>query len=303
MVYCYGQDTIFKKNKDIIQSKVLEITEKSIRYKLFSDPEGAIFTLPVTEIQQIRLSGGTVIQYNTKTNYKDEVYELTDREKLILEKQKSYMVDAFSPLFNHLGGGYQWLMNSKIIGEIKAGYIGIVKNQSIDNEVITKYGLYVTPSLKLKTDTDFVKYSLVAISPLIGIAALLLNKKRKRLMHPLNSSYLKPQLSLAYKRTNETVFITNLPGVIPSRISSRADFNNYSIALNFCLGHQMLIADFLLLDYFLGMGYGFYEKKIANGIGYPNDYGLDYYHSHFIITTRTVPLTLTMGISFGILAR
>ncbi len=302
----YSQDSIFKKNNEIIQSKILEVNEKNIKYKLFHEPEGPLFTLPISEIKKIQLQGGTVIEFNNKKSKdeEEEFHELTEKEKLLLEKQRAVMIDFFSPIFGHIGGGYQWVLNPKMIGQVKVGYIGLNgNNDNPDNEVFTQYGLYVSPSVKLKTDSNFLKYGLIAINPIIGVAALLLNKNKKKLMHPLNTSYIKPQLSLAYKRTNETVFIANPPGVFPQQVNRKADFNNYSVAINFCFGQQMLIADFLLFDYFFGMGYGFYTKKITSGLGKPSDYGLDYFHSHAIIKTSSIPLTFTAGFSFGILIK
>jgi hypothetical protein len=36
----HAQDTIFKKNHEIILSKILEVNEKNVKYKLFHEPEG-----------------------------------------------------------------------------------------------------------------------------------------------------------------------------------------------------------------------------------------------------------------------
>lgn len=301
-----SQDSIFKKNHEIIIAKILEVNEKHIKYKLFHEPDGPLFILPNSEIKRIQLSGGTVIEFNQKKNSKEEeepLHELTDKEKILLEKQKAIMVDFFSPIFGHVGGGYQKLLNPKTIGEVKFGYIGLSSNENNDNDVFTHYGLYVSPSVKLKTDSDFLKYALIVINPLIGVTALLLNKNKKKLMHPLNTSYIKPQLSLAYKRTTETVFITNPPGTFPQQISRKADFNNYSAAINVCFGQQVILADFLLFDYFFGMGYGFFTKQITSGLGVPENEDFDYFHSHIIIKTSSVPLTFTGGFSFGILIK
>ncbi|GIV43015.1 MAG: hypothetical protein KatS3mg035_0138 [Bacteroidia bacterium] len=191
-----------------------------------------------------------------------------------------------------------------MIGQVKFGYIGLNRNEDNPNRnVFTQYGLYVSPSIKLKTDSDFMKYALIAINPIIGAAVLLLNKNKKKLNHPLNTSYVKPQLSFAYKRTTETVFITSPPGIFPQQISKKADFNNYSAVINVCFGQQLLIADFLLFDYFFGMGYGFFTKQITSGIGTPTNSDVDYFHSHIIIRTNSVPLSFTGGLSFGILLR
>lgn len=300
----YAQDTIFKKNNEVILSKVIEVNEKNVKYRLFHEPEGPLFILSITEIKKIQLSGGTVLEFQQKKKSEEEPRELSEKEKLLLEKQKAAMIDFFAPIFGHIGGGYQWVLNSQMIGQVKFGYIGLGANEDDpDRDVFTNYGLYVSPSVKLKTDFDFMKYALIVINPIIGTAALLLNKNKKKLNHPLNTSYIKPQVSLAYKRTTETAFINNPPGTFPQRISKKADFNNYSAVINVCFGQQILVADFLLFDYFFGVGYGFFTKQITSGLGTPTNNYADYFHSHVITRTNTLSLSFTGGFSFGILLR
>lgn len=299
-----GQDSIFKKNHEIIEAKVLEVNEKNIRYKLFREPEGPFFILSVTQIHKIQLAGGTIIEFKEKKKSKDEELELTFKDSLLFMKQKAAMIDFFSPMFGHIGGGYQWLLNPKMIGQVKVGMIGLYTNKdSLIQDFATNYGLYVSPSVKFKTESNFIKYAMIVINPIIGVTSLLLDKNQKKALHPLHTSYLKPQLSLAYKRTTETVFITNLPGGSTHQVSSKADFNNYSIAINLCFGQQVLVTDFLLLDYFFGMGYGFYTKRIVSGLGTLREDYFEYFHSHMIIRTNTIPITFTAGISFGILMK
>jgi hypothetical protein len=53
-----AQDTIVKKNSDIIISRILEVSPSEIRYKRFELPDGPTYTINKGEILQIRYSNG-----------------------------------------------------------------------------------------------------------------------------------------------------------------------------------------------------------------------------------------------------
>lgn len=52
----FSQDTIYKRNGDIINAKVLEVDLKVIKFKKASNPDGPLFTMSKSQI--------TLIQYN-----------------------------------------------------------------------------------------------------------------------------------------------------------------------------------------------------------------------------------------------
>lgn len=55
----YAQDRIYKKNGDIIESKIKEINTKSIVYKRFNNADGPDYTTNKTEISKIIFQNGT----------------------------------------------------------------------------------------------------------------------------------------------------------------------------------------------------------------------------------------------------
>lgn len=55
----HAQDTIFKKNGDMLYTRILEIRPNEISYKLISNPDGPIYLVSPKEIKLIRFSNGT----------------------------------------------------------------------------------------------------------------------------------------------------------------------------------------------------------------------------------------------------
>lgn len=57
-----AQDTIVKKNGDIIQAKISEIGTEEIKFKVFSAPDGPTIILKKLEVKKIRVAGQTVLE-------------------------------------------------------------------------------------------------------------------------------------------------------------------------------------------------------------------------------------------------
>lgn len=295
----FAQDVIIKRDSSRIHAKIIEVLEDQIKYRLTQEPDGPLFTLKKYEIQRVELSGGSVLDFTSYTEYG---YQLTEKEKHFLSKKRAILIDFLSPAFNHVSGGYQWHLKENLVAEIKAGYVGLVPAQA--QETGPNYGFFVSPAVKFKTDSDILRYGLIAINPLIGITALLLSdKNRQKPIHPLNFAYIKPQLSIGYLNANDfaEVMTSSYPFPYPSYEIRKIE--NYSAALHFCLGQQVVLADFLLLDYYVGIGYGFYRRTLQSGIGTLYEDTPIYFHSHLIFETRTVPISLTAGVSLGILTK
>lgn len=64
-----AQDIITKKTGEDIKAKVLEIDNGNVKYKLFDEPNGAIYTMPKTQILMIRHESGRNEVFNTAPAY------------------------------------------------------------------------------------------------------------------------------------------------------------------------------------------------------------------------------------------
>ena len=64
----YSQDVIVKKDGSTILSKVLEVGEEYVKYKKWSNTQGADYTIKVTEILSINYENGDKDDFSTITN-------------------------------------------------------------------------------------------------------------------------------------------------------------------------------------------------------------------------------------------
>lgn len=61
----YAQDTIVKKNNEIIQAKIMEITQSEIKYKKYTFLDGPTYIENKSEIQYIRFSNGLKEEFSS----------------------------------------------------------------------------------------------------------------------------------------------------------------------------------------------------------------------------------------------
>lgn len=73
-----AQDIITKKDGQDIKAKVLEVTSNDIKYNLYDEPDGTIYTIKKSEVLMIRHESGHNEVFNEKS--KLELYYPSDRE-------------------------------------------------------------------------------------------------------------------------------------------------------------------------------------------------------------------------------
>lgn len=76
----FAQDIITRKNGEDIKAKVLEIDNNNVKYKLFDEPDGPIYTIRKSEILMIRHGSGRNEIFNTAPgsmwHYREPVTDL-----------------------------------------------------------------------------------------------------------------------------------------------------------------------------------------------------------------------------------
>jgi hypothetical protein len=61
---CFSQDIITKKSGEDIQSKIMEVTQTEVKYKIFDNQEGPLFTLLKSDVLMIRYKNGSKDVFN-----------------------------------------------------------------------------------------------------------------------------------------------------------------------------------------------------------------------------------------------
>jgi hypothetical protein len=56
----HAQDTIYKRNKEVIQAKIAEISSTEVKYKRFTMQDGPLFVIGRDEVQRIKFANGVV---------------------------------------------------------------------------------------------------------------------------------------------------------------------------------------------------------------------------------------------------
>lgn len=66
-----AQDTIVRKNGDIIRAKISDVSIDDVKFKVFGDADGPVITIPKTDLKTIRVNGQTIFSSETSTNKED----------------------------------------------------------------------------------------------------------------------------------------------------------------------------------------------------------------------------------------
>ncbi|MBI5217521.1 MAG: hypothetical protein HY958_01145 [Bacteroidia bacterium] len=273
-----AQDTLFKKNKETVLCKVVEISPTEIKYKAWNNLDGPNFVIYSDDVYKIRFQNGSeqIIKPDPLT---------LNQEAQIIDKKQNVKIGFFSPLNNSICVGYERVLKlgTNIEGKVAAigtGYHSMIANSHDVSGTYSKIGA------KFLLGQDFYI-------------------KGMKYIHPLKGRYIKIELAYSYFRVKdiELHIYNNQTPYTPTIIKTDALVN--AGALNVIYGRQFILGNMFTLDYFIGFGYGGanlkYTNNDANNINsmykynvddITNYYGFSYFSDNF-------PLTFTAGMSLG----
>ncbi len=257
-----AQDKIHKKDKTIIDCVVKEIGLNEIKYQL---PEGEansdlIISIAVSDVTKVVLSSGRVIEF------KDP---LTDPASYADNKKHALKLHFLSPLLEHTAFSYEKSIRPGRSFESEFGIIGLGFDIDDDEK---NTGVYFSSGLKFMKTPDF--YS-----------------SRYKYSHILKGSYVKPQIALSFYNNEYDGFDFGLGRTI------RKDQTVVAGALLINLGKQIIYDNFFLIDYSVGLGYGFSNINDRNF----DDEEFRNNHFGFILGDAQVPIAVSARLKIGIL--
>ncbi len=93
-----AQDKMYKKNGDIVNSKITEVTNRSVSYKRADNPDGPVYSINKAELQRIEYQNGT----------EDVFFEPTEKPMASKQNTKKYgnNIIAIAPLQLNEGAGF-----------------------------------------------------------------------------------------------------------------------------------------------------------------------------------------------------
>lgn len=264
----HAQDTLQFRNGDRKTVKVVEIGIDELRYAVWGLEQSPIIAVEKREVKRIVFSNGETVEF------KDDPLAIETIQQQAEGKNRAIKIDFFAPLFNKLVFGYEHMLKPGTNLEHKIGFIGVGTNTSIPKAS----GAFVKTGIKLWSGKDYYHRGM-------------------RMSHPLRGSYVRPELIFGYFKQQEE--IDNFPG--PTQKITTAYTN---IAANICFGKQILLGDWMTLDYYFGVGYGWQSGNADQ----PDSFGDGYYdyepyaYSH-ALGSREFPIAFSAGMMLGVLLK
>jgi len=258
-----AQDKIYKKDSEVLDCKVVEIGLDVVKYLEANMEDGPIVVLSIDHIQKIVLGNGREIKF------KDP---LTDPISYTDDKKSAIKLHFLSPLMEHLSFSYEKSLKPGRSIESDFGLIGM----GFDTDLYNKSrGIVVGTEYKFLKTPDF--YS-----------------QRMKYAHILKGAYVKPQILFSVYRNEYEEEFYNGNGVSTREFSQ--DIVAGALVVN--VGKQIVFDNLFLVDYSIGLGYGFSSQKDDFG-----EYGTRFRANHYgyLVVDNQAPLAITAKLKIGFL--
>lgn len=259
----FAQDKIYKKDKSIIDCVVKEIGLNEIKYRLPEDElkDSPVIAISVDQVIKVVLSSGRVVEFTNPLN---------DPASYADDKKNALKVHFLSPLLEHTAFSYEKSIRPGRSFETEFGIIGL--GFKID-DLERNTGIYLSSGYKFMKTPDF--YS-----------------SRYKYAHILKGGYVKPQIAISVYNNEFQGFNFN------TGTTTRQDQTVFAGALLINVGKQIIYDNFFLIDYSIGLGYGFSN---LDGDTFDDNDNHRNNHFGFILGGRDSPIAVAARLKIGIL--
>ncbi|MHB1177967.1 MAG: hypothetical protein ACYCZO_06510, partial [Daejeonella sp.] len=192
-----AQDKLYKKGGEIIDIKVIEVGTDEIKYKVFTDQTGPVYSLDKDRIIKIIYQNGRVETYQSN---------LKDPQLYADQAKNAIKINFLAPLLGYTQLNFEHNLRPGRGYELSLGIIGLGKRQDIGSfydattqSTTVTYreatGIFAGGGYKFSKLPDFVN-------------------KGAKYSHILQGTYVKPELSLGVYGQNN---LTNVRGSTPRK--------------------------------------------------------------------------------------
>lgn len=249
-----GQDQIHLRSNEIINCKVKEIGMDEVKYTLPDYPQDVLFSIDKELVLKIIFSDGKVMNF-----YK----EMTNPANYTDNKKNAVKIDFLSPLTGNTTLAYEHSLKP---GQSIEGTLCVI-GAGQDVKDSNPFGIMASFGMKFIKSPDFYMRGM-------------------RYAHVLKGGYVKPEFILGHYNENETVYdYSNYP---QKTKTVKKDVTTGALILN--IGKQWVYNNAFLVDFNVGVGYGF--DNLDSG---------SEYHYAFAITGENGPLSFKAGLKIGFL--
>lgn len=278
----FAQDKIYKKGGEIIEAKITEVGTGEIKYTIFNDAEGPVYTIEKDRIIQVVYQNGRTEVYQTS---------LKDPELYADQVKRAVKVNFLSPLRGYTQFNYEKNLRPGRNYELSLGIIGLGKRQELldynmalssSGEIIYREqaGAFIGGGYKFSKMPDYLS-------------------GKDRYSHVMQGSYVKPEILFGVYEQNFEKPNSNGTG----RILEKSTVVFSSLIIN--LGKQWVLGDKLLVDIYGGLGYALDNLKRIHYSNEGTDYYEDYAGDHFAVITAgsNSGIGFSGGLKLGILIK
>lgn len=278
-----AQDKIYKKDKEVIEVKISEVGSGEIKYKIFNDPDGPVYTMDKDLISKVVYENG-----------RTEIYQspLKNPEFYADQPKNAIKINFLAPLLGYTQLNWEHSLRPGRSAEFTMGIIGLGKRQESASFTNFDENTYTLTTYYREARGAFFSggYKFVK-RPDYTTSAV-------KLTHLFQGFYAKPELSFGIYGHNRLTRNFNSSSVRQER--KTVVFSGMIVNL----GKQWVFGEAFLIDVYGGLGYAV-DNINSNRYG-PGD---EYYYeentgNHFILNTNDDSgLGVSGGIKLGLLIK
>ena len=267
-----AQDVIHRKNGKTIEAKVLEIGEAEVKYKLFTQPDGATFVMDATLIKKIVMANGAVHKF-------EEGGSIDNKEYYVGQNRSAYKVSFLAWTLGYTNFIYERNLKPGASIEAKLGIIGLGRNENLytsgsSTSKVNQRGITLGFGYKFTHKPDY--YS-----------------SRQRYAHILKGSYIRPEINFSSYGENTYNYTSNANYTLQRRKTTVG-------SLMLSAGKQWVFDNKFAVDFSVGLGTGFVSRS---GSTHNNGLFESDFTSRYGNTIAPNNLAVSMGLNIGILGK
>lgn len=232
-VSLHAQDVIHRKNGKTIETKIIEISDVEVKYRLFTQPDGVIFVMDASLIKKIVMANGAIHKFEAGGS-------IDNKEYYEGQNKSAYKISFLAWTLGYTNLTYERNLKPGASIEAKLGIIGLGRNEDI----------YTSGNSTTKTNQRGIT---------LGFGYKFIQKPdyfsaRQRYAHLLKGGYIRPEVNFSsygentYGYTGNTTYATKRQKTTVGTLMLSA-------------GKQWVFDNKFCVDFSVGVGTGFVSRS------------------------------------------
>ena len=254
-----AQDVIHRKNGKTLEVKIVEVGDVDVKYKLFTQPDGATYVMDASLVKKIVFANGAIHKFEEGSSMENTEYYAGQSKNL-------FKISFLAWTVGYTSFGYEHSMKPGRSFEARLGAVGLGKNLANENQ----RGLVATFGYKFINVPDY-------------------RTARQHYAHLLHGGYIRPEVSVGSYGIDTYIYNgTNY------NTKGRAQVTSFCFMLS---GGKQWIIEKFAIDSFIGIGIGGVNNSKNKSTTYYTDSVPFATYSNYILPNN-VAFNLGLNIGF-----